>query len=368
MILNLSLGLRDRGVPAHIYVYDDTESSFTKLARDSEISVHVEKKPRGFSLALVRRLVRYCASHQIRVIHTHDLNALIYGTLARLWSFGRVRVIHTQHSFVHLDRPRQKLFEKIFPRLASQIVCPSQWNVDQYVELGYRREDLVCVGNGIDFPKDNAPTEKLEARRALMASWPKETSEALATSVAKTWWVCMARLHPGKGQDHWLSVLEKLGDEARKKTLTLIVGPPTDAEFAEYIGRNAERFVREGSVVLCGPTSEPFSYYRACDFFVSLSDFEGMPLAPIEAAGSGLHLVLSDIPGHRSLGLPESVVDYWPVDQLLADRSQLRECFQLASRPHNREAAADCAAVLCNRYGQESMVQGYLDVYSEVLK
>jgi glycosyltransferase involved in cell wall biosynthesis len=37
------------------------------------------------------------------------------------------------------------------------------------------------------------------------------------------------------------------------------------------------------------------------DLFISCSAYEGMPLAPLEAAGSGLPLVLSAIPGHDFL-------------------------------------------------------------------
>ena len=39
----------------------------------------------------------------------------------------------------------------------------------------------------------------------------------------------------------------------------------------------------------------------ASDIFVSGSEFEGMPLGPIEALGAGIKVFLSDIPGHAAL-------------------------------------------------------------------
>ncbi len=47
-----------------------------------------------------------------------------------------------------------------------------------------------------------------------------------------------------------------------------------------------------------GTTHRPELWLTSSDLALSCSEFEGMPLGPIEAAGAGLPMVLSEIPGH----------------------------------------------------------------------
>jgi glycosyltransferase involved in cell wall biosynthesis len=54
-------------------------------------------------------------------------------------------------------------------------------------------------------------------------------------------------------------------------------------------------------VVVVGPSDQPHHWIQSADIFVSGSLREGMPLAPLEAAGSGLPTILSDIEGHHFL-------------------------------------------------------------------
>ena len=53
--------------------------------------------------------------------------------------------------------------------------------------------------------------------------------------------------------------------------------------------------------MFAGPALEPAGWYAACDAYLSCSEHEGLPLGPIEALGSALPAVLSDIPGHAFL-------------------------------------------------------------------
>src|SRR5439155_12143322 len=54
-------------------------------------------------------------------------------------------------------------------------------------------------------------------------------------------------------------------------------------------------------IVVVGPSERPQDWIQCSDLFISGSLSEGMPLAPLEAAGHGLPTILSDIKGHRFL-------------------------------------------------------------------
>ncbi|NLF24065.1 MAG: glycosyltransferase family 4 protein, partial [Deltaproteobacteria bacterium] len=54
-------------------------------------------------------------------------------------------------------------------------------------------------------------------------------------------------------------------------------------------------------ILYWGESLHPQNWYGAADVFLSCSSWEGMPLAPLEAMGHGLPLLLSNIPGHHFL-------------------------------------------------------------------
>jgi glycosyltransferase involved in cell wall biosynthesis len=56
-----------------------------------------------------------------------------------------------------------------------------------------------------------------------------------------------------------------------------------------------------GRVFRIGFVPDVWSWLRRADVFVSVSNFEGMPNAVMEAMAAGVPLVLSDIPAHRDL-------------------------------------------------------------------
>lgn len=68
-----------------------------------------------------------------------------------------------------------------------------------------------------------------------------------------------------------------------------------------------------------GWSRDPSSAYAASDIFVSTSRWEGFPLVGLEAASSGLRLILTDTPGNRDLvdvGLSATLVGSGDVPQL----------------------------------------------------
>jgi glycosyltransferase involved in cell wall biosynthesis len=111
----------------------------------------------------------------------------------------------------------------------------------------------------------------------------------------------MARIHGRKGQDHAVRLWSALPEIMRRSSVLLFVGPETEAgRLAELEALIAAAPDRE-RIRIMGPAQKPLEWLEASDVYLSCSEFEGMPLGPIEAAGSGLPLLLSRIPGHSML-------------------------------------------------------------------
>jgi glycosyltransferase involved in cell wall biosynthesis len=61
-------------------------------------------------------------------------------------------------------------------------------------------------------------------------------------------------------------------------------------------------------IAWAGGTDNPQDWLKSGSVFLSLSEYEGYPLAPLEALVTGVPSVLSDIPGHEPFRNYSSVV------------------------------------------------------------
>jgi glycosyltransferase involved in cell wall biosynthesis len=364
VILSLTCEFGKRGEPSEVFVYDDTWEAATlaKRAVEQGITVHLEKKEKGFSFKLVFRILAYCRKRGVGVIHTHDLNALIYGVFAKLLSFGRLKVVHTQHSFVHLDRPRQRLFEQIFPRFADSLVCPSESNRDQYLKLRYPMTKLQVIANGVELGA--IPTSATHDRL------PESLKHLVSPHLQRLRVLYLGRLHPGKGQDQWIELWRRLKPELRSHLFTFFVGPETDPKFTAELKRKASEAPDAGQLCFVGETSQPLDYLAVSDVLISFSAFEGMPLVPVEASGMGLTLILSDISGHRTLGLSPrqcTLIEYPPSSSaaLYELEQKLEEALKLRKSGVFDTFSAEAKEVR-QRFSIERMADEYRTIYMRV--
>ena len=321
-VFNLSTALKAQGEwEPQVFVFDrlhdaGPENSLQPAFADAGIKVTEFLKPRGFSPRTALQIYRTLSAEDIPVLHTHDLGALIYGVCAKALAFGRVRLIHTQHSFVHLSqRWVYKHYERFFVRFADEITVVSADTQQSYVDLGVPRMRVRIVSNGVRFPERSAAGDKRKNRRDLLAKLDASARAALAPFADCRWLLYMARLHKTKGQDHALALWERLSPQARAKTALLFVGPGNEPGRLQQLRAGIASAPDSSRVLYMGTTYCPELWLAASDLALSCSEFEGMPLGPIEAAGAGLPLVLSEIPGHE-------VVKAWSSQYPLADPAQ----------------------------------------------
>lgn len=55
------------------------------------------------------------------------------------------------------------------------------------------------------------------------------------------------------------------------------------------------------NVIFTGASDDVAAYLRQADVYVTMSRYEGMPLATLEAMACGVPVVASDVPGHGDL-------------------------------------------------------------------
>lgn len=362
MILNLALTLKKKGGwQPSVYVFDHPSGTEpgSHLGGEFEaarIPITYASKSRGFSLKTALKIAQAIRGGEISVVHTHDLGALIYGVIAKWLTFGRVRLVHTQHSFVHLGRNRRyQLYEKLFTSFADEITVVSPDTLETYLKLGVPESKVRVVMNGVRFPE--LGTDRRAARLTLA-----ENNAELRALVDSHWILYMARLHGRKGQDHALRIWSALEAGFRRKTALIFVGLETESGQAEKLRVLIEAAPDRPRVQYVGPSLRPDLWLGAAEIFLSASEFEGMPLASIEAAGAGLPLVLSRIPGHQIL---EPVAKQFSLEQLDQGARALEQTLSEIERDpeaYFREVRRRAEPFRVS-YSLERMAETYSDLY-----
>jgi L-malate glycosyltransferase len=373
MILSLCGALKHRALAEPVvFAYDLVEGSnylCSEFARH-EVPVVLMKKASGFSWRTVRHIAAAVRSYNIDLIHSHNLGSLMYASMTKLLLRGRARLVHTQHSFIHLkEKRRYALYERVFCRAADALTVVSEDTRKTYMTLGLPGKRIDLIENGVSFPDEPrlSQSDREQARKALIDSYAERPfAEVLSNFRADRWILCLARLHPEKGQRHALKIWRALAPEVRRRSLLLFVGPDSTPGETGKLRRECAELPDSGRVLFTGGMPDPQAWLHACDAYLSCSEFEGMPLGPLEAAGSGLPVILSRIPGHEFLAAHSTLFD-------LNDPAQGARALEHAVRELDSRGESFCRELwdhsrpLVERFSLDRMTEQYAQIYRRVL-
>jgi glycosyltransferase involved in cell wall biosynthesis len=240
-----------------------------------------------------RRLRRLFRELDPTIVHTHSVKV----ALPALMAAGAARVprrLHTVHGFYHLktvrplERRLARWWEARVLRLADAAAFVSRAELDYARERFGGHGEYSWLGNGVDLERFRPPTaeERRAARREL--GIPAE-AQVIST---------LTRFGHENRLDRLTAVFGALA--AKRDDVHLIIAGgalPGDrhARPLDLSGCPADRVHRPGWV----PDVRPVLH--ASDLFLLLSQGEGRSTAAMEAAATGLPLVLTDMPASREL-------------------------------------------------------------------
>lgn len=364
MVTQLSIALsKDTRYTPLVIAYDHTaDNLLVDQLLLNDIQVITRTKTKGFSFRLLLFLVKFVFAEDIGVIHVQDLGGLIYGTIVKILSINRVRVVITQHSFVHLGRhKRYRVYERFFTYFADKVSVVAEPLKGAYIELGIASDRIVYIPNGVDFPDSDRPdrVERINTRDKLIKIFGIENNYR-----DTVWILYLARIFPQKGQDHCLKLWSLLPETIRKKACLLFVGPTADLAYDLQLKTQAQGLPDSDRILFLGPTNEPFSWLCAADIYISCSEYEGMPLSCIEAVGSGLPTILSAIPGHTFLSEHATLFD---LKDLSKGANELLRLIEESSHDgFSQQENWNKVEQLRNTFSFRTMVERYIKLYESV--
>ena len=329
----------------------DAEGSLAAAVRRGGTSVTcVERRPGILDLACVRRLRRFFLDTGVTLVHTHDLEAFSYGSLAA-WLAGRIPAVHTQHGLPTPFGWRQWLKALAVRHACRRFVGVSDEVTGIGLESGwFVRDRTETITNGVDvvaFRPD--PSTRQQTRRAL--DIPEH--DLVVISVAR-----LAEI-----KDHLTLVRGFAASPLVGTGHLLLVGDgPQRARIEEEI----DRVGIAGRTRLLGDRSDVRDLLAGSDVFALTSQSEGISISLLEAMAVGLVPVVTAVGGNKQVVHAE---DPTPNGMLIAPGAidDLAATFQkLADDPDLRMRLGDEArATVRERFSHRAMMDGYISLYAK---
>jgi glycosyltransferase involved in cell wall biosynthesis len=208
-------------------------------------------------------------------------------------------------------RPRQRLLTRLVAPHVHRVIQVSDRQAAPLAQLGYRRERIVTVSNGV-FADDVKTTTDHDAMRASLGIGEGEFAV-----------LCVANLRVEKGVDAFVEAVARArahgarsegwwGEGARSEDAWIedarIENAPRLRGLVAGDGPERQRLERLvtglDGVELLGSRGDVPELMVACDAVVLLSQAEALPMSILEAMALGRPVITSDVGGAR-----EAVVD-----------------------------------------------------------
>ncbi|TCS42383.1 glycosyltransferase [Reinekea marinisedimentorum] len=294
MVLDLAR-FAEQGKKALIVSLEGTETEalarWPRLKEFRDQLAFLNKQP-GWQLKTFWELHRLLRRNNVERVHTHHIGPMLYGGVAARLA-GVQQWVHTEHDAWHLQNPRhRKLAGFCFRSFKPCLVADAGMVADQ-IKTQLPGVSTEVIYNGIDTQRF-CPGNQQQAR------------EHLGLPVDKQLIGCAARLHEVKGQHRLIHLIKKFPAHVH---LALAGSGDTKQQLVElaYSLKVADR------VHFLGAIDDMPEFYRSLDVFCLTSDFEGLPLSPLEAQACNIPAVVTDVGGARETVCPKT--GYWvPLD------------------------------------------------------
>jgi glycosyltransferase involved in cell wall biosynthesis len=271
----LALGLTRRLYACSMYAIHD-DGPLAGLLKADGIPCRAFSRKGKWDLKPLVRLAQQLRADGTKVVHTHHLGQLLYGGLAG--KLAGCRVIHTEHDYYSLSRPRAQQLLRVLTRLADRVTAVAE-PVRSFLEgtVGLPASKLITIQNGVEIHRYEA------AISYDRKEWDLENSDVIIG--------CVARLSPEKGHTVLLRAFLKVISRHPQARLVLI-GDGDERERLQHLAAelNIGHFVR-----FLGLRADVPEVLAACDLFTLPSIQEGFPMVILEALAAGKAVIASEV-------------------------------------------------------------------------
>jgi len=318
------------------------KNQLTDPIRQMGIEVHCLGTERGMGPSAFRNLRRLVGSWRPALIHAHLPSA---GILARI--SGRVPVVYTEHNISTSYRQPTRTLNKLTYGLNAAVIAVSEAVAESL--RGYPGPAPRVIPNGITF---GVTPEEVTAVKSELGLRP---GQKLVVHVGN--------IRPHKGHENLIAATARIAATDPDVLVASVGAEKHQGDLARVRGSAAGAGVSD-HIRFLGRREEARAFLAAADVVVNPADFEGLPLAVLEALSLGKPVVATAVGG-----VPTVVVDgvtgrlVPPKDPIALAAGVL----EALSSPAAARWGAAGADLVSRNHGIAQMIAEYEKVYEEVL-
>lgn len=339
MCKNLALELKKENYDVVVLSLYNRETALAKTIRENGIKVIFLDKTPGLDITMIGKLKKVFKIEKPDVVHTH-LDSLKYSFVAA--KLAKVpQCVHTVHNLAEkeADKYTRVIYRfafkmgKVIPVALSEEVQNSIMGV-----YGMDKKHIPVIYNGID----------LDAciQKQSYANNPKII------------FINVARFMYQKNHSMLINAYKELAEQADDTELWLV----GKGQLLDEIRQQAERLHIASKVRFLGERTDVLELLNRADVFILPSLYEGMPMTIIEAMGTGLPIIATNVGGIPTM--IEHDVDGYLVE---CDEEELVAAMKKMCSSKERERMGKKAAeIATQRFSVKSMTEGYCQLYNEL--
>lgn len=339
MCENLTNGLIALGQDVRVVSLYDYHSAITDRLENNGLKIYYVHKKRGIDPSIVIKLAKLFRKEKPDVVHSH-LYALKYAVFASVLSGIKVRV-HTVHNVATKEMtPKDQKLNYFFYHHMKVVPVSLSQEIQETVIERYKlpKKQTPIIYNAIDLNK-------------CIVKKNYSCKDRLK-------FVHIGRFSKQKNHDLLLRAFRQVKDAIPNADLSLL----GKGELESEVKKLADELELSDSVHFLGVSSNVYPTLNQADVFVLSSEYEGMPMTIIEAMGTGLPIVSTNVGGISSMvekdeeGLltkcdPESLASAMIK---MNDRELREKC------GHNSRKKAE------KYFSQDQMARQYLKLYKSL--
>lgn len=313
-------------------------SAITDRLEQNGIKVYYLGKKRGVDISVVFKLFKIIKDNNINVIHTHRY-VMPYAIPAAI--LGRVAIrVHTVHN------------------IASKELLPAQ---RKFASLCYKFLSVTPIAISPQVKKTIADEYRLPLGRIPMIFNGSDLSKCIVKTDYGIKDGILHILHIGR-------YMEVKNQDLTIKTICLLIKNGFRVECSFIGGGDKEEYYRNiarglGVNDIChflGLQSNVYPYLHEADVFILPSKYEGMPISLIEAMGTGLPIIASNVGG-----VPDMITNGESGVLIEPNETDLYNAIiQLYTDIRLREKLGKGALKKAQIFSSSQMASNYISVYN----
>ena len=336
MVENLTYGLAAESHDVLVISLFDLHTAITERIENRGIKIKYLGKKRGFDPSIISKMRKIIKAYQPDVIHTHRY-VLPYAFLA---SMGfKAKRVHTVHSVAQKEQTKVgKNINRVLFRYFNVVPVALSKEIQRTIQEVYGLPDnrIPVVFNGIDLSrcivKESYARKDTFTVLHIGRFMDVKNHELLLRSFARF-----------KGQ-HSDARLQLLGDGELKENMMQLAGQLNITDAVEFAGLQ----------------SNVYPWLHNADVFILPSKFEGMPMTLIEAMGTGLPIIASNVGG-----IPDMLSSQKEALLIEPKEEKIIEALEMVySDAKKREYWGRNALQRSSLFSSQAMARKYLQLYS----